>query len=186
MYTLPALRSARHRFLASCLIALLTVLTGATASEAVDPKQVLVLNSFGQQFRPWSEYARAICSEIAELAPWPVDIVNYSIVSARSGNVDPEIPFVEYLKAYYGDKPPDLVVAMGAPAAIFVQKHRDQLFAATPLLFTAVDQRFVNQSVLTTNDATVAVDIEIRPLFDNILKVLPDTKLIAVVSGDLK
>lgn len=183
MYKLPALRSVGTRIVASCLAALL-ILSAAVADAAANPKQVLVLNSFGRQFRPWSEYAKSIRSELAELAPWPLDITSYSIVSARSGSEDPEIPFIEYLKAYYGDKPPDLVVAMGAPAAIFVQRHRERLFAATPVLFTAVDQRFVKQSALTTNDTAVAVDIEIRPLFDNILKVLPDTKLIAVISGD--
>jgi hypothetical protein len=38
------------------------ILTAAIGNAVADPKQVLVLNSFGQQFRPWSEYARSIRS----------------------------------------------------------------------------------------------------------------------------
>ena len=95
----------------------------------------------------------------------------------------PETPFVEYLRALFGKHPPDLIVCIGAPAAGFVQRHRQDLFATTPMVFTAVDQRRVQYSNLTANDAVVAVRIDYLGAIENILRVLPDTKNVAVVVG---
>ena len=93
------------------------------------------------------------------------------------------LPFVEYLRALFAKRPLDLIVSIGAPAAGFVQRHRQQLFATTPMVFTAVDQRRVQYSDLTANDAVVAVRIDYLGAIENILQVLPDTKHVAVVVG---
>ncbi len=142
-----------------------------------------MLHSFGQTFKPWSEYGQAIRSELDRQSPWPLDIIDYSLVTARFSDEDPEAPFVEYLRAVFAKRPLDLIVSVGAPAAAFVQRNRQQLFAATPMVFTAVDQRRVQYSNLTANDAVVAVRINYLSAFENILQVLPDTKDVIVVVG---
>ena len=93
------------------------------------------------------------------------------------------LAFVEYLRALFAKRPLDLIVSIGAPAAGFVQRHRQQLFPTTPMVFTAVDQRRVQYSDLTANDAVVAVRIDFPAAIENILRVLPDTKNVAVVVG---
>src|ERR1044072_1330913 len=108
---------------------------------AAEPKQVMLLYSFGKDFKPWSAYATAIRAELTRQAPWPLDITEQSLVTARSGDENPEPPFVEYLRSVFAKRPLDLVVALGAPAAAFVQRHREQLFAGTPMVFMAIDQR---------------------------------------------
>ena len=40
-------------------------------------------------------------------------------------------PFVDYLQALYAEKAPDLIVALGAPAAEFVQRYRHRLSQGT-------------------------------------------------------
>jgi signal transduction histidine kinase len=179
-----ALRWFREQRLAVTLIAALIVVASATSKAVADSKQVLVINSFGHQFRPWSEYTRTIRTEIVRQAPWPVDITSYGLVPARSDNPNAERLFVDFLREYYGRRPPDLIIAIGAAAATLAQRHRQELFATVPLLFAAVDQRFVQQSPLTANDAAVAVNITLLPLFENILQVLPRTEMVAVVSGN--
>ncbi len=166
------------------IAALLLTMISASSSAAADSKQVLLLNSFGREFRPWSEYAKTIRSDITEQAPWPVDVTSYGLATARSGNDRAERLFADFLREYFGPRPPDLIVAIGAPAATYAQRQRQQLFPSTPLLFAAVDQRFLQQSTLTANDAAVAVNISLAPLFENILHVLPRTETVAVVSGD--
>ena len=94
-----------------------------------------------------------------------------------------EAAFVEYLRALYASRPIDLIVAIGAPAANFVQRHRQRLFSATPMVFTAVEQRRVQYEKLTKNDTVVAVAHDFPAAFNNILRVLPLTKTIAVVNG---
>jgi hypothetical protein len=105
------------------------------------------------------------------------------VVTARSSDVEPEAAFVEYLRTLFGKQPPDLIVSLGTPAAAFVQRHRQQLFATTPMVLTAVEVRRVRYSDLTANDTVVAVRTDHLPVMQNILRVLPDTKHIAVVIG---
>ena len=148
-----------------------------------ESKRVVLLHSFGQDFKPWSEYARTIRSELQRQSPWQLDITDHSLVTARSSNKDPEVPFVAYLSALFAEQQPDLIVSIGAPAAVFVQRHRPQLFANVPMVFTAVDERRVQFSALSKNDAVVPVQIDYLAAIENILQVLPDTENVTVVVG---
>jgi signal transduction histidine kinase len=160
------------------------LLSTALGAAAADPKRVLMLHSFGRDFKPWSDYARTIRTELDRQSPWPLDLDEHSVVTARAGDENPEGPFAEYLRALYAARGPDLIVSIGAPAAAFVQRHRRQLFPKTPMVLSVVDQRRVGYSVLTENDAVVAVAIDYLAALENILRVLPDTKNIAVVVGN--
>jgi signal transduction histidine kinase len=162
-----------------CLIASLAF----PPAMAAEPKRVLILHSFGPDVKPWSDYARAIRTELSRQSPWPLDLYEHSLVTARSSDENPEVPFAAYLGALFAKRQPDLIVSIGAPAAAFVQRHRQKLFPTTPMLLTVVDQRRVQYSVLTANDAVVAVAINYLGALENILRVLPDTKTVAVVVG---
>jgi hypothetical protein len=162
-------------------IFLLATLGAATA----EPKQVLMLHSFGRDFKPWSEYARTIRAELDRQSPWPLEITEHSLLTARSSDENPDAPFVvEYLRALHAKRPLDLIVTVGAPAVAFVQRHRQQLFVTTPMVFTAAEQRRVQYSILTANDTVVAFAHSYRAVFENILRVLPDTATVAVVNGN--
>ena len=167
----------------AALAVLLAASLGCPAGFAAESKRVLLLHSFGRDFKPWSEYAKSIRSELDRQSPWPLDIIEYSLVTARFSDENSEVPFVEYLRALFAKHPLDLIVSIGAPAAAFVQRNRQQLFATTPMVFTAVDQRRVQYSSLTANDAVVALRINYLSAFENILQVLPDTKDVIVVVG---
>lgn len=170
------------RALLACL-AMTIFLLAAWGAAASEPKRVMLLFSFGRDFKPWSEYARAIRSELDQRSPWPLDITDHSLVSARLSDATTEAAFVEYLRTLYAKQPPDLIISLGAPAAGFVQRHRAALFPTTPMVLTAIEQRRVQYSTLTANDAVVAVHINYLKAMENILQVLPETKTIAVVVG---
>jgi signal transduction histidine kinase len=162
------------------------ILLGAqTPSRAADPvpKRVLMLHSFGPRFKPWSDYEQSIRSEISRRWQRPVDFLDQSLVNARLEDENSEALFAEYLHALYTRRPVDLIVAIGAPAAAFVQRYRQRLFPVTPMVFTAVEQRRVQYEKLTENDTVVAVAHDFPAAFDNILRVLPLTKTIAIVNG---
>ena len=88
------------------LFFVLTMLFAWEAAAAADAKRVVLLHSFGQDFKPWSEYARSIRSELQRQSPWQLDITDHSLVTARSSNEDPEVPFVAYLSALFAKQPP--------------------------------------------------------------------------------
>ena len=165
------------------ILAAFLMLAATPGADAAEPKRVMLLYSFGRDFKPWSDYATTIRTELTRQSPWPIDITEHSLVAARFSDENPELPFVAYLEALFSKRPPDLIVSLGAPAAAFVQRHRSQLFPKTPMVFTAVERRRVQYSNLTDNDAVVAVHIDYRRAIENILQVLPGTKNVAVVVG---
>ena len=167
----------------SLATAILLAAQTPTLAADPEPKRVLMLHSFGPRFKPWSDYAQTIRSEISQQRQQPVDFLDHSLVNARGDDETSEAAFVEYLHALYASRPIDLIVAVGAPAANFVQHHRQRLFPTTPMVFTAVEQRRVQYEKLTENDTVVAVAHDFSAAFDNILRVLPLTKTIAVVNG---
>lgn len=175
----------RHASRIVTYIAIAAVLVlAADCFAATVPKRVVFLHSYGQNFKPWSEYAKALRQELDSRSRWPLVIEDFSVITARTGDENAETQFAEYLAALFSSQAPDLVVALGAPAALFVQRHRSDLFSTSPMLLTAVDQRRVQELDLTESDAVVAVRQDIGKLFGNILKILPATKTIALAVGN--
>ncbi|MDA9410258.1 sensor histidine kinase [Bradyrhizobium sp. CCBAU 45384] len=166
---------------------LLAALSGsadaAQRSARGELKRVLMLHSFGREFRPWSEYARSIKAGLEQRSAWPLDIQEHTLLSARFNNPGPEAPFVEYLHSLYEGAPPDIVLSIGAPAARFAQRYRAKLFPDTPMVLTVVEERLVDRADLTDNDAVVSAHLDFMAVFDNILRVLPDTRTVAIVIG---
>ena len=162
----------------------LIILCGAiNYAMAADAKRVMFLHSFGPQFKPWSDYARTIRAETIRQAKWSIDFSDFSLAGARSDDRESEAPLVQYLRALYLREPLDLIIAVGAPAASFIQRHRSELFLTIPMIFTAVDRRRVDYDHLSENDTVVAVNHDFAAILTTILQVLPDTKTVAIVNG---
>jgi signal transduction histidine kinase len=153
-------------------------------SASRQPRRILILHSFGPNFQPWSAWSREIGRELNRQSPWPLDIQEQSLITARDGDDPSESKFIEYLAGLYGRRPPDLIIAIGAPTAHFVQRHRTALFPTTPMLIGVIEARRVDPSTLSEQDAVVAVRTDQVALFENILRVLPDTKTVAVIAGN--
>jgi signal transduction histidine kinase len=174
---------ARSLRLIALILALLTWPYFLSPALAAEPKRVMLLHSFGTNFKPWSEYGKEIRSELERQSPWPLDITEQSLIAARFNDENPEAPFAEYLRVLFAKHPLDLIVSIGAPAAAFVQRHRQYVFPNAPMVFTAVEQRRVRYTELTSNDAVVAVKHDLPAVIENILRVLPGTKNVVVVNG---
>ncbi|WP_246820171.1 sensor histidine kinase [Bradyrhizobium iriomotense] len=177
----PAMLFCLGLFVAVCLSP--DQARGVERSLRGELKRVLLLHSFGREFRPWSEYARDIKAELERKSPWPLDIQEHALLTARFNNPGPEAPFVEYLQSLYQGAVPDIVLTIGAPAARFAQKYRARLFPDTPLVLSAVEYRLINRADLTENDVVVAIRNDFTAAFANILQLLPDTRTVAIVIG---
>jgi hypothetical protein len=141
------------------------------------------LHSFGPLFEPWSAVAGRFREELKRGLPNAIDLYEASLEMARLSQPAEEAPLVDYIRALFAGRDPDLVVAVGAPAARFFQKYRAQFFPTTPLVITAADQRTFSEAALTWHDATVPSTLDLPKLVENILQVLPDTNNIAFVIG---
>ncbi|WP_247294140.1 MULTISPECIES: ATP-binding protein [unclassified Bradyrhizobium] len=173
----------RRTFAAPLVVALLLATLGPGRAADPEPKRVLMLQSFGLRFKRWTDFAEFLRPQMIKQSKVPIDFQDHSLLSALVDDDKALAPFIGYLQALYGAKPPDLIVALGAPAAEFVQRYRAQLFPKTPMMFTSVEARRVQYDKLTEYDTVAAAAHNFPAAIETILKVLPDTKVIAVVNG---
>ena len=173
-------------WLAAIILASSAVQLSAQLSEAPvpDSKRILLLYSYGQNFQPWVTWSREIRRELNRQSPWPLNFQEHYVVTALGGDDAADAQFVEYLTALYAHARPDLIVAFGGPAARFVQQYRAGLFPKTPMLLAAVNVRRVTQALLSAEDAVVGTDVNNVVVFENILRLLPNTKTIAMMIGN--
>src|SRR5262252_1306902 len=167
----------------ACVAGLLLLVFAVVQPAWAEPRRVLLLHSYGQHFHPWSAVAARFREELIRQSGNSVDIYEASLESARLSQPFDERPIVDYIRALFDHNKVELAVAIGAPAARFVQRYRTELFPSTPLLITAADQSTLKEDALTANDANVPSSLELPKLLENIFQVLPDTKNIFFVIG---
>jgi signal transduction histidine kinase len=142
-----------------------------------------MLHSFGHPYSPWSDMAGSFSADLVRNSSEPIDLYEVSLDTARVQDPNDEESFVQYIRAVFSGRSLDLIVPVGAPAAFFMQRHRQQLFPATPMLIIGADVRRIPRTA-STNDAAVLLDLDQPAYVKNILKLRPDTTEIAVVVGN--
>ena len=154
------------------------------ARRLAQPKKVLFLHTFGPNFEQGAAWSREIQKELNRQSPWPLNIQEQSLVTALDGDDAAEAKFVEYLGTLYAQRAPDLIVALGAPAARFVQQHKPDMFPKTPMLLAAVEVRRIEPSLLSEQDAVAGARYDQVAAIENVLRLLPETKAIAIILGN--
>jgi len=139
------------------LVAAVILLAIAGAATAA-PKRVLLLRTLG--FPAYEEYARSIREELDRQYREPLDIYESSIADTDVANQSVTTPFVHYLHARLSNRQPDLVVSVGAPAANFLLRHREQLFpSVTPMVVAAVSQNLARLAPQTDKTCILPITI---------------------------
>jgi signal transduction histidine kinase len=170
-----------HKLIRAAILPILLVIS--LNAGGGEPRRVLLIHSFGQDFQPFITFSEDFRSGLARQSRQPVDFFDVALAGARYETPE-EAAFVDYLGALFAGHRLDLVVPMGAPAVGFAQKYRARLFPDTPMLLAAVDQRLVQTSRLTANDAVIAVRHDPRLLVEAILRLMPDTTNVVLVFGN--
>jgi hypothetical protein len=117
-------------------------------------------------------------------SPEPIDLYEVSLDTARVQNPHDEEPFVEYIRAVISGRKLDLIVPVGAPAAFFIQRHRQAIFPTTPMLIVGADVRRISSTTRTAINTAVPLDLDLPAYLKNILQLRPETTDRAVVVGN--
>ncbi len=166
------------------LAALLLSLVAAAPGHAAEPlRHVLILHSFGQQFAPYNAIAGPFRQELIREASGPLAISEVTLEAVQGKMPSDDRALLDYLHALFAGDPPGLIVTIGAPATVFVQRHRAALFPDTPLLVIATEQRRVSERALTDRDVVVALALDIPTLVETILEVQAEVRTVFVVLG---
>ena len=158
------------------------LLLAPASSEAVPAvRQLLLLQSSDRGSLTLDYFTGNFRVDLDQRAGQPVNIVQ--VVVGPQGFVRAsEQSVVDYIQSLFAGGPkPDLIMTVAGPATAFARKHRQQLFPETPLLFAAVDQRYLRDHPLGENETAVAVDNDFPKLVDDILQLLPETRHVFMV-----
>lgn len=168
----------------TCMLAFLFWLccppTHAAAGRA---KRVLIINSLGSVAPPFTTPCIAFETELVKRAGERVDLDEVYLDHTHYGEAEMEEALVQYLEKRQARRPPDLVVPIGSPAGIFIEKHRARLFPKTPALYSGMDRRRLGESALRNNAAFVGESFDARGFIDDMLQLAPDTTNIVCVLG---
>jgi hypothetical protein len=89
----------------------------------------------------------------------------------------------DFFRDKYRDRPPDLVITVSGAALAFAVKYRTEAFAGAPVVHCAVAGDPPPQEVQDASVAQIPVVNGAAPTLELALRLHPDTRLVAVVSG---
>ncbi len=165
-----------------CAVLLMMGLVPGVRAQTTEPRHVLLLYSYEREFTH-TAFAGMFRPELTRSSAEPIDYVEIALQTAGESVRAPDDAIATRLAARFAGTRMDLVVAIGGPAAAFAQAHREQLFPTAPMLFAAVDRRFIEKGTMADNDTAVAVTHDPPQMIDNVLKLLPGTRTVVVVIG---
>src|SRR6266436_5846494 len=89
----------------------------------------------------------------------------------------------DFFRDKYRERPPDLVIAVSGGALVFLAEHRGELFAGVPIVYCSVTGDPHPDHLLDARIAEVTVPDGVAPTLAMMLRLHPDTRQVAVVSG---
>ena len=147
-------------------------------------KRVLILHSFGRDFAPFNALSSSFRTALAEQSATPIEFFEASLESTLFAEDGSEAFLVDYLRARFANRPADLVVPIGAPGLMFLQRHRDKLFPGAPILVVGADKRRMSNLRSDANATAVGINFDFPGIIQNILQIFPSTTRIEVVTGN--
>jgi len=153
--------------------------TSQIALGAESKRVLLLYYSFGGNLVNATHFRAALEQQSADV----VEIYDAPLSSARPPEEEVVARYADYLHALFPEQKLDLIVAVGASAVRLSQRYRHQNFPFTPMLAIAEGRRIPIADV-GENDVVVATDVDLSAVIENILRVLPGTKNVAVVVGN--
>ena len=171
-----------RRFQCAALLAPLLLCVASSEAQPV-VRHVLMLQSLDRGNLIIDAFTGHFRLELDQRAGTPVSVVQV-VVNPTGFVAAPEREVVDYIRAIFAGRPkPDVIMTVGGPASVFARTYRQQLFPDAPLLFAAVDVRFLRDAPLGDNETAVAVVNDYPRLVEEILQLLPQTRQVFMVAG---
>jgi hypothetical protein len=89
----------------------------------------------------------------------------------------------DFFRDKYRERPPDLMIAVSGGALVFVAEHRTELFTGVPIVYCPFAGDPHADQLSDARIAEVTVPDCVAPTLEMMLRLHPDTREVAVVSG---
>jgi PAS domain S-box-containing protein len=157
--------------------------TSAAGQTPVPRQRVLVLYSDERLLPANIIMDEAIRAAFAAGTKNPIEFYSEFLDVARFPGEEQQQRQVDFFRDKYRALPPDLVIAVSGGALVFLTNHRVELFAGVPIVYCSVTGDPHPDSLSDARIAEVTVPDVVAPTLEMMLRLHPDTRQVAVVSG---
>lgn len=149
------------------------------------PKQVLILNSHDYGM-PWQTAVNhSIQTALKADSKITTELHTEYTSLSHHFDTDYEQKLLDLYHHKYAGRKMDVIIAVDLPSTHFLARHRDDLFPEAPVVFMS-DTESIKDIGLIPNMTGVLSTIDVKGTLDLALRLHPDTRHIAVVSGASK
>jgi PAS domain S-box-containing protein len=166
------------------LLATLPNAAAITASRP-GPKRVLILYSFESEIGLFSDFDQSLRATLKSGLIGPVEFHTEFLDLARFPGAPHERELQKFLRAKYSTENLDLVIPVSLPAIRFIIDHGEKLFPHTPVVFCAVDRRWLLRLPLPPAMTGVDETTKLTKTLAAALQLQPDARRVVVVGGTL-
>jgi PAS domain S-box-containing protein len=166
-----------------CWILLLLPASASPPAAQTAPRNILILHTYRSSAMPYGAMAATFKTALSRDYAGAVNIHEVPLDSDRFPDLQMQLDFAEFLGRRFAAHPPDLILPIGAPAGQFIARFRDTAFPGAPVIYLAVDERFLSPETLSKNATVFSQRIKPARWVQDILQIKPDTTHIAVVMG---
>jgi PAS domain S-box-containing protein len=146
-------------------------------------QRVLLIHSFSRDFAPFSSVASGFRAELARNATQKIEFVEVSLQTLQSGDDQQAAILADFVGASFSDRPPDLVTAIGLPAAQFYLSMVSGNFHSTPLLIAGADARRLGELTKDPRIVSASLELDLALLLADMRRVRPGLKRVYYITG---
>src|SRR5580704_2225639 len=155
---------------------LLCVLIRPAAAAQPAAKNVLILHNWASLPQSWALMECTVRSRV----PGQINFYTASVENPRFDEEAYRESLAETLRRGYGGVKLDLVVAATSPVLQFALQYRDKMFPGVPIVFTDASRQ---EAQMWPGITGVIIPVGMRETIDLALRLQPDTKTLAIISG---
>ncbi len=165
------------------ITSILLILPGTNLlSQAIDTRQVLILNTYDDSAAPYDRPTEIFRAELQRQFGEPISFYHIDLDARGNETKNREGLVAELLRNRYADMPPDIVFAVGPPAIRFWVDYRDSVSGQAPLIAITRDGLFSPED-LRPGDVARFTRYSFSDSVDDILHLRPETSHILMVLG---
>jgi len=165
------------------IMAILLIMPGTNLlAQAIDTKQVLILNTYDGTGFPYGRVTGAFRAELRRIFDEPIAFTEIDLDVRRNELRDRRELLAQLLRNIYAETKPDIVIAGGSPAIRFWIDYRDSIPGQAPLI-ALVREGLFGPEDLRPGDIARFTELSFSDLVDDFLHLRPGTSHIVMVLG---
>jgi signal transduction histidine kinase len=182
--TKPPMWIVRLLSLGATMLLILNLAGASAAAQAAAPDQrVLVLYSDERLLPANIIMDEAIRAAFAVGTKNRVEFYSEFLDVARFPGEEQQQRQRDFFRDKYRERPPDLVFTVSGGALVFLAKHRADLFAGVPIVYCPFTGDPHADLLSDDRIAEIKIPYCVAPTLEMMLRLHPDTRQVAVVSG---